>query len=84
MTDRLGVAIIGPGNIGTDLLFKIKRGSDNLEVLAMVGIDPNSDGLARARRLGVATTSDGIAEYHRRRDRITDFAAAAADVAARM
>ena len=59
--DRIGVAIIGSGNIGTDLLFKIKRLSPILEVLAMVGVDPNSDGLARAARLGTATTSDGVA-----------------------
>ncbi|MER7691997.1 acetaldehyde dehydrogenase (acetylating) [Streptomyces sp. NPDC097610] len=60
MTDRVGVAIIGSGNIGTDLLIKIKRASKNLEVLAMVGIDPDSDGLARAARLGVATTAEGV------------------------
>ncbi|WP_326566158.1 acetaldehyde dehydrogenase (acetylating) [Amycolatopsis rhabdoformis] len=55
------VAIIGSGNIGTDLMFKVKRLSSELEVAAMVGIDPASDGLARAKRLGVATTSDGVA-----------------------
>ncbi|MGW2824286.1 acetaldehyde dehydrogenase (acetylating) [Streptomyces sp. NPDC001443] len=60
MTDSVGVAIIGSGNIGTDLLIKIKRTSKNLEVLAMVGIDPESDGLARAARLGVATTAEGV------------------------
>ncbi|QYN23219.1 acetaldehyde dehydrogenase (acetylating) [Amycolatopsis sp. DSM 110486] len=54
------VAIIGSGNIGTDLMFKVKRLSDQLEVAALVGIDPASDGLARARRLGIATTSDGV------------------------
>jgi len=54
------VAIIGSGNIGTDLLIKIKRLSEVLEVAAMVGIDPASDGLARAARLGVATTSRGV------------------------
>jgi acetaldehyde dehydrogenase len=61
MTDRVGVAIIGSGNIGTDLMIKIKRGSQSLEVLAMVGIDPGSDGLARAARMGIATTSEGVA-----------------------
>jgi len=57
---RIKVAIIGPGNIGTDLMIKIGRMSKTLEVAAMVGVDPASDGLARAARLGVATTSDGI------------------------
>jgi acetaldehyde dehydrogenase len=55
-----GVAIIGSGNIGTDLLIKVKRLSQTLHVVAMAGIDPDSDGLARARRLGVATTHEGV------------------------
>jgi acetaldehyde dehydrogenase len=55
------VAIIGSGNIGTDLMFKIMRLSDVLELGAMVGIDPTSDGLARAARLGVPTTHEGVA-----------------------
>lgn len=54
------VAIIGSGNIGTDLLIKIMRLSDMLEVAAFVGIDPESDGLRRAQRLGVPTTAGGI------------------------
>jgi acetaldehyde dehydrogenase len=60
MTERTGVAIVGSGNIGTDLMFKIQRGSATLRVVAMVGIDPASDGLSRAARLGIATTSDGV------------------------
>jgi len=54
------VAIIGSGNIGTDLLIKIKRLSEVLEIVAMVGIDPESDGLQRAARLGVVAIPDGI------------------------
>ncbi|MFD0337128.1 acetaldehyde dehydrogenase (acetylating) [Streptomyces sp. NPDC127117] len=57
---RIPVAVIGSGNIGTDLMIKIMRLSDRLELAAMVGIDPASDGLARARRLGVATTHEGV------------------------
>lgn len=60
MSEPTGVAIMGSGNIGTDLLIKIKRESPHLKVVAMVGIDPASDGLARAARMGVATTSDGV------------------------
>ena len=54
------VAIIGSGNIGTDLMIKILRSDGPLTVAAMVGIDPNSDGLARAARMGVRTTADGV------------------------
>lgn len=54
------VAIIGSGNIGTDLMIKIMRLSDVLEMGAFVGIDPESDGLKRAARIGVPTTAEGI------------------------
>jgi len=54
------VAIIGSGNIGTDLMIKVIRHSDVLEMGAMVGIDPDSDGLARARRMKVPTTHEGV------------------------
>ena len=57
---KIKVAIIGPGNIGTDLMIKIIRNSKHLEMSAMVGIDPNSDGLARAKRMGFITTDKGI------------------------
>lgn len=57
---KLKCAVIGSGNIGTDLMIKSMRTSEIVEVIAMVGIDPESDGLARAKRMGVGATSDGI------------------------
>lgn len=54
------VAIIGSGNIGTDLMIKILRLSDSLEMSVLVGIDPESDGLARAKRMGVTTCATGV------------------------
>ncbi|CAM3987400.1 acetaldehyde dehydrogenase (acetylating) [Smaragdicoccus niigatensis] len=58
--DKWPVAIIGPGNIGTDLMFKVIRNSQHLTMGAMVGVDPTSDGLARAARLGIPTTAEGV------------------------
>ena len=60
MSKKLKAAIIGSGNIGTDLLIKILRHGKNIEAAAFVGIDPKSDGLARAERLGVPTTFEGV------------------------
>jgi acetaldehyde dehydrogenase (acetylating) len=57
---KLKAAIIGSGNIGTDLMIKILRQGKQLEMGVMVGIDPASDGLARAARMGVATTHEGV------------------------
>lgn len=57
---KIKCAIIGSGNIGTDLMIKIKRLSTVLEATAMVGIDPESDGLKRAARMGLEITSKGI------------------------
>ena len=60
MSEKIKAAIIGSGNIGTDLMIKIMRHSEVLEMGAFVGIDPESDGLKRAERLGVAITAEGI------------------------
>jgi len=57
---KLKAAIIGSGNIGTDLMIKILRNAQYLEMSVMVGIDQASDGLARAARMGVATTYEGV------------------------
>jgi acetaldehyde/propanal dehydrogenase len=59
MGKKIKAAIIGPGNIGTDLLMKCKR-SDWIEPVWMVGVDPESPGLARARDMGIKTTHEGV------------------------
>ncbi|KWF37911.1 acetaldehyde dehydrogenase (acetylating) [Burkholderia pseudomultivorans] len=56
---KIPCALIGPGNIGTDLLYKLRR-SPVLEPVWMVGVDPASDGLARARAFGLKTTDQGV------------------------
>ena len=56
---KIKCALIGPGNIGTDLLAKLQR-SPVLEPVWMVGIDPESDGLKRAREMGIKTTAEGV------------------------
>lgn len=60
MSTKIKVAILGSGNIGTDLLIKLMRHSTQLEPIVFVGIDPQSDGLLRAQKWGITTTSEGI------------------------
>jgi len=57
---KVKAAIIGSGNIGTDLMIKMVKYPQNMELAAVVGIDPNSEGLAMARERGIATTHEGI------------------------
>ena len=59
MSQKIQCALIGPGNIGTDLLYKLRR-SPVLDPVWMVGIDPESEGLKRAAELGLKTTADGV------------------------
>ncbi|MCE7004376.1 acetaldehyde dehydrogenase (acetylating) [Kibdelosporangium philippinense] len=56
---KVTAAIVGPGNIGTDLLAKLRR-SDLVEIQYLVGVDPASDGLARAAKFGIQTSAEGV------------------------
>ncbi|MBF6569325.1 MAG: acetaldehyde dehydrogenase (acetylating) [Candidatus Binataceae bacterium] len=68
-SEKVKVAIVGSGNIGTDLMFKIRK-SNSLELTWMVGVVPDSDGLRRARELGYQTTHKGIDDL---KDHLDDF-----------
>ncbi len=60
MTKKFTAAIVGPGNIGTDLLMKLQKYSTNVEPVYMIGVDPESDGLHRAEKLGVTASAGGV------------------------
>lgn len=70
--EKVKVAIVGSGNIGTDLMFKI-RSSEVLELTAMIGIDPESDGLRRARDLGYRTFDGGLKQFLETAPETADF-----------
>ncbi|MEA2376639.1 MAG: acetaldehyde dehydrogenase [Thermoleophilaceae bacterium] len=76
---RVKAAILGPGNIGTDLMVKLQR-VPVIELALMVGIYPDSAGLARAAELGVATSTDGLDAVLERDDIELVFEATAAQV----
>src|SRR5258708_15321123 len=58
--NKVKVAIIGSGNIGSDLMYKLLKQPGHMELVLLTGIDPASEGLARARSLGIRANHEGI------------------------